>query len=233
MAGLGATDYGGPYRDVWSTAYDELQSNSINLFIKTPNNKNEVGSRRDRYIPNPTANLEINYDMYEFLGKLMGYAICSGTLINMNIHPIVWKLLLSTEITFEEYETIDKMFYNLIKNIENNTLEQEEFQQSIDLCFTVQLSDGKEVELENGGKYISVTYENRDRFVKNAIRARLDEFKNQIKFIKKGLYAVIPENILVIINWKELEISVCGKPSLNIDHLKANTIYGVNMIFNF
>ena len=47
-----ASDSGGPYHEVISQMCQELQSEYLNMFIKTPNNKHDIGLLRDKYIPN-------------------------------------------------------------------------------------------------------------------------------------------------------------------------------------
>ena len=49
----------------------------------------------------------------------MGTAISSGEALNLNLHPIIWKKILDKEIEFNEYETIDHIFFrNTIKKLE-------------------------------------------------------------------------------------------------------------------
>ena len=158
LAGEGATDYGGPYRDILSIASEELHSNYLELFIKSPNHKNEVGSLRDKYVINPCAKSALYLDMYVFIGYLMGYAICSGYLLNLNLHPVIWKLILNQKIDFTEYETIDKLFYKLLLEVEKTELKTlKDFEASYDLTYVIQLSDGSEVELKNKGKNTQVS----------------------------------------------------------------------------
>ena len=44
----GAIDEGGPYSEIFSNICDELQSDYIELFIKTPNNKYNIGELRGK-----------------------------------------------------------------------------------------------------------------------------------------------------------------------------------------
>ena len=117
LKGEGAIDAGGPYSEVISDICDDLQSDYIELFIKTPNNKYNVGELRDRYIINPNCDNITYKKAYEFIGKMMALAISSGETLNFNLHPIFWKSLLNNKISFKEYETIDKNFYNTIEQV--------------------------------------------------------------------------------------------------------------------
>ena len=49
---------------------NELQSEYLDLFIKTPNNKNNLGESRDKYIINPNANRNIHKKPMNFLENL-------------------------------------------------------------------------------------------------------------------------------------------------------------------
>ena len=103
----------------------ELQSNHLDLFIKTPNNKNEIGTLRDKYIPNPKVKGQIKNDMLYFLGNLMLHSICTGNVLDLNLHPIFYKKLLNKEVDFSEIETLDKLSYKFIISLENIKDEQE------------------------------------------------------------------------------------------------------------
>ncbi len=55
------------------------------------------------------------------------------------------------------------------------------------------------------------------------IKARLNEADSQIQAIKKGLCKFIPESLLKLLTYKELERLVCGVNTVNLELLKANT----------
>ena len=220
-----AIDQGGPYREIISDMCDDLQSDYIELFIKTPNNKSDNGDLRDKYIINPNCN-NINYNKaFEFIGKMMVLSISSGETFNLNLHPIFWKSLLENQITFEEYETIDLNFYNIIKQLEEGLSKKDKTKiNSLDLNFVIKNSNGKDIELINNGQEIKVTLENVNNYINLAKSMRMDEMTNQIKYIKNGLYSGISKNILKILNWKQLEEMVCGKAEFDMEDFKKKTI---------
>jgi hypothetical protein len=55
--------------------------------------------------------------------------------------------------------------------------------------------------------------------------ARLNEFSKQMKAIKKGIGMVFAPFLMKMYTWKELEYKVCGKPSIDLLHLRAITKY--------
>lgn len=55
MAGEGAIDVGGPFRECLCNMVDELESEVLPLLIKTPNNRNDHGSNRECFMLNPAS----------------------------------------------------------------------------------------------------------------------------------------------------------------------------------
>ena len=206
LQGEEAIDSGGPYHETISLMCNELQSEYLDLFIKTPNNKNNLGESRDKYIINPNANRNIHKKAYEFLGKFMGMAIYSGEALGLNLHPIIWKNILENKIDFEEYKTID-----LINNQ--------------DLYFVIKNSNNIDVELIKDGRTTKVTFEKLEEYINLVKSMKIEEFSTQMEFIKKGIYSVIDKQILQILNWSNLEEMVCGKNKLDIKDFKEHTIY--------
>ena len=219
-----AIDYGGPYREILSDICNDLQSDYIELFIKTPNNKNDIGELKDKYIINPNCDNINHKKAFELIGKLMALAISSEETLNFNFHPIIWKNLLENQITFQDYETIDINFFNLIKNLEESLSKQnKELIDIYDLYFVIKNSNGNDIELIKNGQEIKVTLENVGKYIELAKSVRIEEMKNQIKFIKDGLYSVIGKNILQILNWNQFEEMVCGKAEFNLEDFIKHT----------
>ena len=228
-----ASDSGGPYHEVISGICQELQSDYLNMFIKTPNNKHDIGILRDKYIPNPQANREINEKTFEFLGKIMASAITSGEVLDLNLHPIVWRALLGNEINYFEYESIDYTFYNLIKNLEkelkyyeeNKNIDTKEFEEKYKLNFVIKNSNEADIELKPEGEKYSVTLANLKEYISLSKKMRVNEFVSQIEYIKKGFNSVISSSIFQVLNWRQLEEMVCGKIKLDVRDLKNHTRY--------
>ena len=224
LKGERAIDAGGPYHEILSDACDDLQTDYIELLIKTPNNKSEIGEDRDKYIINPNCNNTTYKKALEFIGKLMALAISSGETLNFNLHSVVWKTLLEIQITFEDFKNIDFNFYNWIKELkEVLSNKNEEFLNSFNLYFTIQNSNDKKISLIENGDNIKVTLENLKNFIDLAQSKRLEEITEQIKNIKEGLYSAIEKGLLKILNWEQLENMVCGEANFDMKDFKKNT----------
>jgi len=227
-----AVDSGGPYHDVISNICEELQSDYLDILIKTPNNKNNYDLLNDKYIINPNSNNRNIYnEAYEFLGKLMASSIATGEVLDLNLHPIIWKSILSKEITLYDYESIDYYFYTNINNLEyiNKIIKKEEKQKKLEeyqeLYFIIKNSNDIDIELKQNGSKIKVTIDNLKEYIELSKSKRIKEFKNSLEYLKKGFYSVIPYDILQVLTWPQLEEMVCGINKLNINEFKAHTIY--------
>ena len=226
LLGENAVDEGGPYHEIISEMSKDLQSDYLDLFIKTPNNKNDLGDLRDRYIINPDANKYIHQKAFQFFGKLIILAISTGEALNLNLHPIIFKLLLNNEITFDDFETLDYNSFKLIKDLtEAFNKNDSEFINQMGLNFEIKNTNGSDIELKPNGKDIDVDINNVNEYINIFKLKRLEEFNSQIKEIQKGLFAGIPLDSLQILNWRQLELIICGKKSFDIDDFKKHTVY--------
>ena len=219
-----AVDEGGPYSEIISNICDDLQSDYVDLFIKTPNNKSNSGELRDKYIINPNCNIFNYKKAFEFIGKLMILAISSGETLNLNFHPIIWKSLLENQISFKDYESVDYYFFKMINQLKDGLVKNDKnLIDYLDLNFVIQNSGGKDVELIKNGKEIKVTLNNVKQYIDLALSMRLKEIKEFTNYIGNGLYSVIGKNILQILNWKQLEQIVCGEVIFDMKEFKKHT----------
>ncbi len=158
--GEGGTDAGGLFRDCISHACSDLQSPYVPLFIPCPNSKG-FGDNQEKFLPKASSISSLQLSMFAFVGKLMGMAIRGKHILNLDLPSIVWKQLVNTEINRSDLEGIDALCYKMyddILNAENREgINEETFEQLIDIAFTTTSTDGREVELVDGGKNIKVT----------------------------------------------------------------------------
>ena len=224
FVGEASIDAGGPYRECLSQAFSELQSGALSLFIPSPNQKNESGSFREKWIVNPGAKSITELEMYRVFGGLIGYAIRTGEFINMDLPSIFWKSLLEVPKDRKDLEMIDKYAIQFLDDI-NRINDPDQFILYSDYKFTTILSNGTEVPIIENGRNIDLTLENKKNYIELVEQTRLNEGQIQIDSIRNGLEQVIPVGILKLISWNELEMLVCGKPILDIELLKENTLY--------
>jgi len=71
-----------------------------------------------------------------------------------------------------------------------------------------------------------VAYGDRLNYIKEALLKRMKECQLQCQAIKRGITKVVPEALLNLVTYAELEQWVCGKKDVDIDLLKRHTKYG-------
>lgn len=224
LAGERADDYGGPYRDVFNQACQELLTPALPLFVPCPNQVANEGDCRGKWLPVASATSHIALRMFEFVGKLMGIAMRTKNPFVLDMPSFVWKQLCSDNVTLDDVFSFDLGFFKLVKAVRE--AKDEEEMARLDLKFTMKGSDGRIVELLPGGNATPVTIKRRDDFLRALARARIHELDRPCAAIARGLATQVPRNLLSIFTSQELELMVCGPPEVDIDILKANTIYG-------
>eukprot|EP00743_Colponemidia_sp_Colp-15_P004697 GILK01005060.1.p1 GENE.GILK01005060.1~~GILK01005060.1.p1 ORF type:complete len:518 (-),score=109.58 GILK01005060.1:144-1697(-) len=225
--GEGGTDAGGLFRDSISHLCSDLQSSHVPLFIPCPNSRG-FGDNQEKFIPNPSATSSLHLSMYSFVGKMMGVAIRLKHFLNLDLPSIVWKPLVGQTVERADLETVDSLCYQILDkvlNIEKEGVTRETFQDYIPYTFTITSSDGRELELKEGGRDLPVTWENRQEFVRLVEHYRLKEFDLQVRAMRRGLATIVPVQLLQLFTWEELERKVCGKRDVDVEFLRENSKY--------
>lgn len=190
FVGEASIDAGGPYREAITQAMGELQSSAVPLFIPSPNQKNESGLFREKWVVNPSSKSTTHLEMYKVFGGFIGYAIRTGEFLNLDLPSIFWKQLLEVPLERKDLESIDRYTIQCLDdiiNIHKKGVTAETFSFYVDQKFTTCLSDGEEVEVIEGGKDIDLTYSDRVRYCEMVEKIRLEESKIQMAAIRSGL----------------------------------------------
>ena len=226
----GIIDQGGGFRDSLSDLAEELCPSSIDtlvplpFFVRSPNqNQDSSNAYRDVYAPNPSCKM---YPKYEWIGQLMGAMYRSQETLVLSLPQFVWKQLVGEPVTWtRDYISVDSAEVKFIDSIE--TVNEERFNELFagSLFYTTVLSNKEVVPLIEDGESKCVTYENRLEYCQLVKDKRMQESKEQIATIRAGLIKVIPEAVLNLLTWEELEIKVCGNPEITLAALKKSTRY--------
>jgi len=225
FAGEGSIDVGGPYRESATNICSDLMSITTPLFVRCPNGKNGVGLNREKWIPNVSANTSLHFQMFEFLGALMGIALRTKAPLPIDVPSVVWKLLLNQRVEVSDLEAIDRLAVQALNGMVELT-DRSKFDLLVTSeTFTAQLTNGETVELKKEGANTQVTFDNRHEYAELSIQARLKEATKQVLAMQKGLNAVVPVRFLSLFSWFDLEVQVCGNPVIDIEMLLRHTLY--------
>ena len=82
------------------------------------------------------------------------------------------------------------------------------------------------VNLIPDGENIDVTQENLVEYLEAVVEYRLvKRVKNQLKQLLKGFEEVVPKSLLIIFDFMELELLLCGLPNIDVDDWIENSRY--------
>ncbi|XP_030878781.1 E3 ubiquitin-protein ligase HECTD3 isoform X3 [Leptonychotes weddellii] len=223
----GIIDQGGGFRDSLADMSEELCPSSADtpvplpFFVRTANQGNGTGEARDMYVPNPSCR---DFAKYEWIGQLMGAALRGKEFLVLALPGFVWKQLSGEEVSWsKDFPAVDSVLVKLLEVMEGMDKETFEFKFGKELTFTTVLSDQQVVELIPGGAGIVVGYEDRSRFIQLVQKTRLEESKEQLAAMQAGLLKVVPQAVLDLLTWQELEKKVCGDPEVTVDALRKLT----------
>lgn len=224
FSGESAIDAGGPYRESLHQMVEDLFSDHFDLFIPTSNNKYKHGLDSDCYVPNPEYNNnELTYlNMYEFVGRVMGYSIRSHSLLPFTFPKCIWNLLSGSELEYEDISDLDLHLYQNLEAIKNAKNAEEIPKQQ---AFIITNENGEVINLNPESEEESITMLNRDKHCELIINYIKHHYDIQMKSILSGLYSVVPNTYLFLLNGNELEMCVSGKPEVDIEYLKEHTSY--------
>ncbi|NXY75958.1 HECD3 ligase, partial [Glareola pratincola] len=220
----GIIDNGGGFRDSLSDVSEELCPSSgdvpvpLPFFVRTSNQGNSSSDTRDMYVPNPSCK---DFPKYEWIGQLMGAALRSKEFLILSLPALVWKQLAGEEVSWsKDFATVDSELVKLLELLEGVDREAFEFMFGRELTYTTVLSDQRVVELIPKGSSTVVRYEDRKEFIRLVQRARMEESKEQIAAMRAGLLRVVPQPVLDLLTWQQLEKKVCGDPEITVAELR-------------
>uniref|UniRef100_A0A8C3LUU2 E3 ubiquitin-protein ligase HECTD3 n=1 Tax=Chrysolophus pictus TaxID=9089 RepID=A0A8C3LUU2_CHRPC len=220
----GVIDNGGGFRDCLTDISEELCPSSgdvpmpLPFFVRTSNQGNSSSDTRDMYVPNPSCK---DFPKYEWIGQLMGAALRSKEILVLALPSLVWKQLSGEEVIWsKDFAAVDVELVKLLEMLEEVDREAFNFMFGKELTYTTVRSDQRVVELIPKGSSTVVRFEDRKEFIRLVQKARLEESKEQVAAIRAGLLRVVPQAVLDLLTWQQLERKVCGNPEVTVDELK-------------
>jgi len=165
---------------------------------------------------------------YRFLGRVMGKAMFDRQLVNGHMVKHLYKHILGWPIQFKDLESVDEEYYNNLKQLQSMAERGEDLSMlCLDFTTTSEIMGvKKEVELVPGGSDIDVTNENFPEYVEACLKYKLmDCVKPQLNELLLGFFDVIPEPLLTIFDFQELELLMCGLPKIDMEDWQRETEY--------
>lgn len=125
-----------------------------------------------------------------------------------------YKLILNQPLTYHDIEDYDPDYYKNLK-----WLLEKNISEIGDLTFSYEEDKFGVIEvidLVPNGRNIQVTEENKFEYVQKLCLAKLyEEIKPQIEAFNSGLYEIIPQKLISIFDYRELELVLSGLPTID------------------
>ncbi|SGY62078.1 BQ5605_C007g04651 [Microbotryum silenes-dioicae] len=186
------------------------------------------------YQPNKSSSInELHLAFFKFVGHIIGKALHDQRVLEAYFSRSVYKHMLGKRIDHNDLESIDPEYHkSLVWMLEND------IDGVIDLTFSIESDDfgvTSVVDLLPNGRNIPVTNANKHEYVRLIADQRLSiEIKDQIdaltsnlpfldQALLKGLYEIVPKDLMRIFSERELELLISGLPEIDVDEWRANT----------
>nr|XP_032656592.1 probable E3 ubiquitin-protein ligase HECTD4 isoform X6 [Chelonoidis abingdonii] len=239
----------GSFRHFLWQVCKELQSSSLSLLLLCPSSA--VNKNKGKYILTPSPITYAEEQLLHFFGHLLGIAVRADVPLPLDLLPSFWKTLVGEPLDPDvDLQEADILTYNYVKKIENLNDETElealcaeiasqhlatespDYPNKPCCKFTYLSMTGEEVELCPRGRHIPVTWENKDIYATAIRNLRLHELQNPdcMTAVRAGLGSIIPLQLLTTLTPLEMELRTCGLPYINLEFLKAHTMYQVGLM---
>jgi len=218
-----AVDAGGVAREFFELAINAVFKPGLALFAKAHTESHTYWINRHSSVAHP-GHEDLHY--MRFAGRLLGKALFDGHTTGAYLARPLLKHLLRAPLTFSDLRFVHNDVYDMIQWLKTAS---ESDLEAVDLDFTTlksQFGKNETVELKPGGAGVEVTRENLGEFVElRAKYALMDEVSPQLCAFICGFYDVIPPQLLMVFDSQELELLLCGLPSIDVADWQKYTEY--------
>lgn len=165
---------------------------------------------------------------YRFLGRVMGKALFDRQLVAGHMVQYIYKHFCGWPIAFKDLISVDEEYYNNLNQLQQ-LVESGEDLEMLCLDFTTTsdvMGIKQEVPLVEGGADIVVNNQNFPEYLEACLKYRmLERVKPQLNELILGFFDVIPEPLLTVFDFQELELLMCGLPTIDMDDWREHTEY--------
>eukprot|EP00553_Chaetoceros_curvisetus_P014136 CAMPEP_0204642148 /NCGR_PEP_ID=MMETSP0717-20131115/51530_1 /ASSEMBLY_ACC=CAM_ASM_000666 /TAXON_ID=230516 /ORGANISM="Chaetoceros curvisetus" /LENGTH=739 /DNA_ID=CAMNT_0051662897 /DNA_START=489 /DNA_END=2708 /DNA_ORIENTATION=- len=163
---------------------------------------------------------------FRFLGRVLGKAVFEGQLVSGHMVQYLYKYLLGWPITFDDLESVDADLHQNLKKLLDVKPEEVEY---LCLDFTAaqnRLGETIQIKLVPDGEDKAVTGDNLSEYLEVYFKyIMLERIKPQLTEFLLGFYDVLPEPLLSVFDYQELELIMCGLPTIDMDDWIKHSIY--------
>jgi len=212
-------DAGGVAREWFNSVSERLFNPDCGLFQYS-----SVNQMCMQINPNSGIANDLHLRFFHMTGRLLGKALMDGQIVPVHLVRPLYKHLMGWPISLRDLEYLDDQVYrNLLELLDFDDV------QTLDLEFVVtedHLGSAETVEIVEGGANKAVTNSNLNEYLEAQLRYRLmSKTKAQLLELLRGFYDVVPEPLLSVFDFQELELLLHGLPNIDMDDWIANSDY--------
>eukprot|EP01102_Stenamoeba_stenopodia_P020919 TRINITY_DN8307_c0_g1_i1.p1 TRINITY_DN8307_c0_g1~~TRINITY_DN8307_c0_g1_i1.p1 ORF type:complete len:548 (+),score=89.90 TRINITY_DN8307_c0_g1_i1:103-1746(+) len=214
-------DGGGLFKEFITEVAKLGFSPEVGLFKQTPSKQ---------LYPNPASNIvhgENHLQYFEFLGKLIAKAVYEGVLVDVPFAHFFLSKLLGKRNSVHDLRSLDPQLYRNLMQLKHYPGSVEDF--SLNFCVVEnEYGEQKVIDLEPGGRDISVTNDNAIRYIYLMAYYKMSaQIKKQTAAFINGFTSLINREWMSVFNAEELQLLISGdQGELDFVDFRSNTIYG-------
>ncbi|KAH7636366.1 nedd4-like protein e3 ubiquitin-protein ligase wwp1-like protein [Dermatophagoides farinae] len=212
-------DYGGIAREWFFLLSHEVLNPMYCLF--------EYASKNNYSLQiNPASSVNPDHLLnFGFIGRFIAMALFHGKFIYSGFTLPFYKRMLGKKLVMKDIESIDPEFYNSLKWIKENSVEECGLELYFSVDFEV-LGQIQSHDLCEGGADKRVDDSNKEEYLRLMTDWRFSRGQEeQTKAFLDGFNEVLPLEWLHYFDERELELLLCGMQKIDIDDWQRNTIY--------
>eukprot|EP01038_Epipyxis_sp_PR26KG_P005897 gene5897-8137_t len=214
-----ALDAGGVAREFFNCICEQIFNPDCGLFSYSSANQMCMQINHNSGIAN-----EFHLRYFHTAGRILGKALMDNQITPVHLVQPLYKHLMGWPVTMKDLEHIDEQIYR-------NLMELLGFDDVADLFLEFVVTEDKlgqteTVELVPGGSEINVTNANLPTYLEAQLKYRtMNRIKSQLTEFLKGFYDVVPEPLLAVFDFQEIELLLHGLPNIDMDDWMRNTEY--------
>jgi len=162
---------------------------------------------------------------FRFIGRVMGKAMFDRQLVKGHMVKHLYKHILGWPVMFNDLKDVDEEYYNSLKGLKDMGSDVE----YVGVDFTVMeetLGVKQTVDLVPNGADMDVVEDNLPEYIEACLKYRLlGRYEAQLNELLLGFFDVIPEPLLTIFDFQELELLMCGLPNIDMENWMEHTEY--------
>jgi len=216
-----AIDAGGVSREWFESVSKAMFDPSFGLWTSTTLHQNKM-----QINPSSGQCHENDLSLFRFLGRVMGKALFDHHLVSTHMIQSMYKNILGWPLTFSDLQSIDEEYCRHLKTL--TSLNAEELSE-MGLDFTIvdeSLAVKTVMDLIPNGALQNVTLDNLPEYLEACwMHKMVGRYKNQLCAFLLGFYDIIPEPLVTVFDFQELELVMCGVPVIDIHDWRYNTMY--------